>query len=62
MLRAAAGLRGVAAVEVRAIANEIGEEDRSRWDLAAAFHGALERAIPLVLDAVIDAAATAHGS
>ena len=39
VLRAAA-LAGVAAVEVRAISNALGEEDRSRWDVA----GALRRA------------------
>ena len=33
MLRAAA-LAGVPAVEVRAISNEIGEPDRSRWQIA----------------------------
>ena len=38
VLRAAA-VAGVPAVEVRAISNALGEEDRSRWDLA----GALER-------------------
>lgn len=32
----AAQLAGVPAVEVRAISNEIGEPDRSRWQLAAA--------------------------
>jgi futalosine hydrolase len=57
----AASLAGVPAVELRVISNEIGQEDRSRWDLAAAFT-ALERAIPLALDAVTDAAATARGS
>ena len=34
VLRAAA-LAGVPAVEVRAISNEIGEDDRARWDLDA---------------------------
>ena len=34
VLRAAA-LAGVPAVEVRAISNEIGEDDRARWDIDA---------------------------
>ena len=49
-LRAAA-LAGVPAVEVRAVSNEVGEEDRSRWDVPAAL-GALERTISLLLDAL----------
>lgn len=50
VLRAAAQA-GVPAVEVRAISNEIGEEDRSRWEVSAAL-GALEDAIPLLVAAV----------
>lgn len=46
VLRAAA-LAGVPAVEVRAISNEIGEEDRSRWDVPGALD-ALERALALL--------------
>ena len=55
VLRAAA-LAGVPAVEVRAISNAIGEEDRARWDLAAGL-AALERAMPALVAAV-----TARGS
>ena len=50
VLRAAA-LAGVPAVEVRAISNEIGEDDRSRWDLDAGL-AALERALPAMLAAL----------
>ena len=50
VLRAAA-LAGVPAVELRAIANEIGEEDRARWQLEAGFD-ALERALRLALGAL----------
>jgi nucleoside phosphorylase len=55
VLRAAAHA-GVPAVEVRAISNELGEEDRARWNAA----GALERlgaALPALLAAVEDATA-----
>jgi nucleoside phosphorylase len=51
----AAGLAGVPAVEIRAVSNELGEEDRQRWDVPAA----LERlcaALP-ALAAAIEAAA-----
>ena len=50
VLRAAA-LAGVPAVEVRAISNEIGEDDRSRWDLDAGL-AALEQALPAMLSAL----------
>ncbi len=50
VLRAAARA-GVPAVEVRAVSNEIGEEDRSRWAIDAALT-ALEGAVPLLLDAL----------
>jgi len=50
VLRAAA-LAGVPAVEVRAISNEIGEDDRARWDLEGGLT-ALERALPALLDAL----------
>jgi futalosine hydrolase len=50
VLRAAA-LAGVPAVEVRAISNEVGEPDRSRWDVGGAI-GALSLAIPVLLDEV----------
>lgn len=50
VLRAAA-LAGVPALEVRAISNEIGEGDRSRWDVPGAI-AALHAALPRLLDAV----------
>ena len=50
VLRAAA-LAGVPAVEVRAVSNEVGEDDRARWHVQAGL-AALERALPLVLGAV----------
>jgi futalosine hydrolase len=55
VLRAAA-LAGVPAVEVRAVSNAIGEEDRSLWDLEGGL-AALEAALPALLDAL-----TARGS
>lgn len=45
----AATLAGVPAVEVRAVSNEIGEDDRSRWDVDGAL-AVLERSVPLLLD------------
>ena len=48
----AAERAGVPAVEVRAVSNEVGEADRSRWDVAGAL-GALERALPVMVDAVL---------
>ncbi len=50
VLRAAA-LAGVPALEVRAVSNEIGEDDRARWDLAGAI-AALHGAIPHLLAAL----------
>ena len=50
VLRAAA-LAGVPAVEVRAISNEIGEDDRAHWDLGGGLT-ALERALPAALEAL----------
>jgi nucleoside phosphorylase len=47
----AAELAGVPAVEVRAISNELGEPDRSRWDLTGALD-ALEEALPTLVTAV----------
>ena len=47
VLRAAA-LAGVPAVEVRAISNEIGEPDRSRWRISEAI-AALSNAVPDLL-------------
>ncbi len=43
---------GVPAVEVRVVSNEIGEADRSRWNIP----GAIER-LHAVLEALLDAAA-----
>lgn len=50
VLRACA-LAGVPAVEVRAISNEIGEEDRARWEISRALE-ALADALPQVLAAL----------
>ena len=50
VLRAAA-LAGVPAVEVRAVSNELGEEDRSKWDVPAALD-ALEAGLPALLSAL----------
>ena len=55
VLRAAAQA-GVAAVEVRAISNELGEEDRSRWDVAGAL-AALGAGLPALIAVAEDAAA-----
>jgi futalosine hydrolase len=44
-------LAGVAAIEVRAISNELGEPDRARWDLARGL-ATLADALPRLLDAV----------
>ena len=44
VLRACA-LAGIPAVEVRAISNEVGEQDRQRWDLPGALR-VLAAAIP----------------
>jgi futalosine hydrolase len=50
VLRACA-LAAVPAVEVRAVSNALGEEDRSRWELARAL-AALAGALPALLAAV----------
>ena len=50
VLRACA-LAGVPAVELRALSNELGEEDRSRWDVPLALE-ALAGALPPVLAAI----------
>jgi futalosine hydrolase len=52
----AASVAGVPAVEVRAISNPIGEEDRARWDIDGAL-ATLERSMPALVDAI-----TARGS
>jgi futalosine hydrolase len=44
-------LAGVPAVEVRAISNELGEEDRSRWEFERGLQ-ALESAVPRLLVAL----------
>lgn len=54
----AAERAGVPAVEVRVVSNEIGEEDRSRWQLGAALE-ALEEALPKLVQAIIDAGSSA---
>lgn len=57
VLRAAARA-GVPAVEVRAISNELGEQDRARWSLEQGL-AALGRALPMLVEAV--RAAAVHG-
>jgi nucleoside phosphorylase len=47
----AAQIAGIPAIEVRAVSNEIEEEDRSRWRFDEAFE-ALALALPLVIDAI----------
>lgn len=49
----AATLAGVAAIEVRAISNEIGEPDRSLWHIEEAI-GALSLVMPALLEAMAD--------
>jgi futalosine hydrolase len=55
VLRASA-IAGVPAVEVRAISNEIGESDRSRWLIGEAI-AALSAATPALLDELLAALA-----
>jgi futalosine hydrolase len=50
----AAERAGVAAVELRVVSNEIGEEDRSRWQLDAALD-ALEDALPKAVRVIVEA-------
>jgi futalosine hydrolase len=52
VLRACA-LAGVPAVEVRAVSNKLGEEDRTRWELERAL-GALAGALPGLLAALAE--------
>jgi nucleoside phosphorylase len=52
----AAERAGVPAVEVRVVSNEIGEEDRSRWQVDAALD-ALEEVLPKAVRAMVDVAA-----
>jgi futalosine hydrolase len=51
----AAERAGVPSVEVRVVSNEIGEEDRARWQLDPALD-ALEDALPAVVRAIVEAA------
>lgn len=48
----AAQLAGVPAIEVRAISNEIEEDDRARWHFAAAF-AAITDCTPLIVDHIV---------
>lgn len=48
----AAGIAGIPAVEVRAISNEIEEEDRSRWQFEQAF-AAITRVTPRLVEEII---------
>ncbi len=50
VLRACA-LAGVPAVELRVVSNEIGDDDRSRWDVSGAL-GELARVVPRAFDAL----------
>jgi futalosine hydrolase len=59
VLRACA-LAGVPAVEARAISNNLGEGDRSRWMIRRALE-ALEDAIPLLLETIATSVAP-HGA
>ena len=52
----AAELAGVPAVEVRAISNELGEEDRTRWNVAGALES-LAAALPELIAAIESVAA-----
>ncbi len=60
VLRAAQRL-GVPAIEVRAISNEIEEEDRARWQFAAALE-AITRCTPLLVRAMQEDAAQDAGN
>jgi futalosine hydrolase len=53
VLRAAA-FAGVPAIEIRAISNEIGEPDRSRWDVDSAV-AALSQAMPALIERIATA-------
>ena len=50
----AAERAGVPGVEVRVVSNEIGEEDRSRWQVDVALD-ALEDALPKIVPTLVDA-------
>jgi nucleoside phosphorylase len=47
----AASLAGVPAIEIRAVSNEIGEQDRSRWQIAEAIDE-LSAVTPALLGAI----------
>ena len=47
----AASLAGVPAIEIRAVSNEIGEQDRSRWQIAEAIDE-LSAVTPALLEAI----------
>ena len=47
----AASLAGVPAIEIRAISNDIGEPDRSRWQIDEAI-GELTTVTPALLEAI----------
>jgi nucleoside phosphorylase len=57
----AAERAGVPAVEVRVVSNEIGEEDRSRWQLDAALD-ALEDTLPRAVQAIVEAGRSSTAS
>jgi nucleoside phosphorylase len=52
VLRACA-LAGVPAVEVRAVSNEVGERDRTRWEIPTAL-ASLDAALPRLLAAAAE--------
>ena len=60
VLRACA-LANVPAVEVRAISNDVGEGDRSRWMIRRALE-VLEEAVPKLLEAIESTSVPAHGA
>jgi futalosine hydrolase len=60
VLRACA-LAGVPALEVRAVSNDLGERDRSRWMIRRALE-VLEDAIPRLLDAIASTSVPANGA
>ena len=56
----ACALAGVPAVEVRAVSNEVGEEDRSSWRIAEAL-AALSEALPRLLVAIDEVVSVRRG-
>jgi nucleoside phosphorylase len=54
-------LAGVPAVEVRAVSNDLGEGDRSRWMIRRALE-VLDEAIPLLLDAIASTSVPPDGA